>query len=232
MLKVGEVVAVDEKNCRVRVKLKDCDDVITWWLPVLVNKTQKDKFYFLPDVGELVLCAFLDSGIEEGFVLGAIYNQKDLPPVSNKDKFHIKFKDGTSLEYDRKEKVLQIKSSGKLKIVFNTGEFSIETCQAEGNTLKINFSSAQISVKNCQTSGNSLIIGHDVIINGELIVNKNITGMQNITGMGTVAGSNVLAGGGSVGLLETYQELVSLETRYSTHTHIDSKGGPTSPPTS
>jgi len=117
MIRVGEVVAVDEKNCRVRVRLKDCDGMVSYWLPVVVPKSKDDKFYFLPDVGELVLCAFLDYGVEQGFVLGAIYNKKDLPPVSSRDKLHIKFKDGTFLEYDRNSHKLKIHCKGDIEII-------------------------------------------------------------------------------------------------------------------
>ncbi|MCX7999774.1 MAG: phage baseplate assembly protein V [Leptospiraceae bacterium] len=119
MIKVGRVVAVDEKRACVRVELTDCDGVITYWLPVVVPKTQHDKFYFLPDIGEEVVCAFLEHGIEQGFVLGAIYNEKDRVPVVNKDKYHVRFADGTEIEYDRKNHKLKIKCVGDVEIVAN-----------------------------------------------------------------------------------------------------------------
>jgi len=119
MIKVGKVVAVDEKTCKVRVQLEDNDGVLTYWLPIVVPKTQRDKFYWLPDIGEEVLCAFLDHGIEQGFVLGAIYNEKDRVPVVNKDKFHVKFEDGTWIEYDRKEHKLKVQCVGDIEIVAN-----------------------------------------------------------------------------------------------------------------
>ncbi|WP_297889743.1 phage baseplate assembly protein V [Sulfurihydrogenibium sp.] len=117
MIKVGKVVAVDEKTCRCRVQLEDNDGVVTYWLPIIVNKSQKDKFYWLPDIGEEVLCAFLEHGIEQGFVLGAIYNEKDTVPVVSKDKYHIRFEDGTTIEYDRKSHKLSINCVGDVEIV-------------------------------------------------------------------------------------------------------------------
>lgn len=127
MIKVGKVVAVDETNCRVRVQLLDNDGVVTYWLPVVVNKSQKDKFYWLPDVGEEVVCAFLEHGIEQGFVIGAIYNEKDAPPVTNKDKFHIRFQDGSWIEYDRSEHKLKAEINGDVEITA-TGRCDVE-CQ-------------------------------------------------------------------------------------------------------
>ena len=120
MFRVGKVVAVDEKTAKVRVELEDADKVITYWLPVVVQKAQDDKFYWLPDVGELVLVGFLDYGIEQGFVLGSIYNQQDKPPVASKDKMHIQFKDGTVIEYDRNTHKLLIHSVGDIEIISDT----------------------------------------------------------------------------------------------------------------
>ena len=120
MFRVGKVVAVDEKTAKVRVELEDVDKVISYWLPVIHHKTQDDKFYWLPDVGELVLVGFLDYGIEQGFVLGAIYNEKDTPPVADKDKMHIRFKDGTVIEYDRNAHKLLVHSVGDIEIISDT----------------------------------------------------------------------------------------------------------------
>ena len=120
MIKVGKVVAIDEKTCKVRVQLLDNDGVITYWLPVVVNKSKDDKFYWLPDVDEEVLVAFLDNGIEQGFVLGAVYNEKDKTPIQDKDKYHIRFKDGTVIEYSRKEHKLKINCVGDVEITSDT----------------------------------------------------------------------------------------------------------------
>lgn len=133
MIKVGKVVAVDEKTCRVRVQLEDNDGVVTYWLPVVVPKTQRDKFYWLPDIGEEVVCAFLEHGIEQGFVLGAIYNEKDRVPVVSKDKFHVKFEDGTWIEYDRKEHKLTLEVMGNIEIRVNGQVFIVGNLEVNGN---------------------------------------------------------------------------------------------------
>lgn len=129
MIKVGKVVAVDEKNARVRVQLLDCDGMVTYWLQVAVPKSQNDKFYWVPDAGELVLCAFLEHGFEQGFVIGAVYNEKDTTPVQDKDKIHIKFQDGSYIEYDRKEHKLKADIKGDIDIKA-TGRADVE-CQGQ-----------------------------------------------------------------------------------------------------
>jgi len=125
MIRRGVVVAVDEKTARVRVQMPDLDGLVSNWLPVVQPKTQKDKAYWLPDVGEYVIVAFDEEGERsDGYVLGAIYNQKDTPPVASKDKFFVRFEDGTEIEYDRKTHILRVKAQtviieGNVNIVGN-----------------------------------------------------------------------------------------------------------------
>ncbi len=116
MIRVGKVVAVDDKTAKVRVQIEDADAVVSYWLPVVQQKTQNDKHYWLPDIGELVVCAFYEDDWDTGFVLGAVYNDKDKPPTQTRDKFVIEFKDGTRIEYDRAEHKLHINVKGDILI--------------------------------------------------------------------------------------------------------------------
>jgi phage baseplate assembly protein V len=111
MIRRGIVVAVDEKTARVRVQMPDLDNMVSNWLPVVHHKTQRDKAYWLPDIGEYVVVAFDEEGEHsDGYVLGAIYNDKDAPPVADKDIFFVRFEDGTEIEYDRKTHLLRVKA--------------------------------------------------------------------------------------------------------------------------
>ncbi len=114
--KFGTVSAVDEKTCRVRVRLPDYDNLRTLWLPVLQWKTLRDKHYHLPDIGEHVV-VLLDGRGEDGVVLGAIYSSADLPPVASGDKHHVRFDDGTSIDYDRAAHKLAIRCVGTIDII-------------------------------------------------------------------------------------------------------------------
>src|SRR6202167_3155889 len=98
--RVGIVQAQDTAHAKVRVVFPDYDEMISWWLPVVFAKTQDDKFYWIPDVGEQVVC-LMDLRDEAGAVLGAIYSAADVPPVNSADRFHIAFKDGANFDYDR-----------------------------------------------------------------------------------------------------------------------------------
>ncbi|MFD2089555.1 phage baseplate assembly protein V [Brevibacillus brevis] len=66
------------------------------------------KDYWLPDVNEQVWCLFLPTGNADGIILGSTYNQEDLVPIKNKNKRHIRFGDGTFIDYDRETHTLTI----------------------------------------------------------------------------------------------------------------------------
>ena len=105
--RVGIVDAQNLATGRVRVTFLGRDHLQSWWLPVLAPKTQSDKAYWMPDLGEQVVC-LMDEHDEDGCVLGAIYSTVDTPPVSSADKFHASFKDGAAFEYDRAAHALSI----------------------------------------------------------------------------------------------------------------------------
>ncbi len=108
MFRVGIVKQQDVPNCRVRVTFPAHQQLISWWLPVVTPKTQNDKAYWMPDVGEQVVC-FMDEHFEDGCVLGSIFSQPDQPPANmSADKWHVTFKDGSTVEYDRAHHVLAI----------------------------------------------------------------------------------------------------------------------------
>jgi len=82
MLKFGIVTNINPALAQARVQFAD-DDILSFWLPILQQKTQKDKFYAIPDIGEHVAC-LMDENSEEGVILGAIYSALDDTPVSSK----------------------------------------------------------------------------------------------------------------------------------------------------
>lgn len=106
-LRYGIVTNINEKEARVRVQFGS-DELSSYWLNILQAKTQRDKFYYVPDIGEHVAC-LMDQRSENGVILGAIYSDMDEVPVVSKDKFKIQFEDGTEIEYDKKESVLNLK---------------------------------------------------------------------------------------------------------------------------
>lgn len=118
LVRVGTVTASFPDRGTVRVNLPDADGVNSQELPVLYPKTLQDKAYGMPDIGEHVLCVFLPIGVEQGFVIGAIYSQADPVPVSSQDKTGIQFADGATFEYDRAANFLTIDVPGGAQLDF------------------------------------------------------------------------------------------------------------------
>jgi len=120
LVRVGVVTQVYPEKGSVRVLLPDADEEVSYELPVLVRKTLKDKDYWLPDVGEHVVCVFLPTGQEQGFVVGAFYSEVDKVPVKDKDIKRIEFENGAFIEWNRKLGILSIFSPGPISIVSGT----------------------------------------------------------------------------------------------------------------
>jgi phage baseplate assembly protein V len=143
VFRVGLVQAQDVTNCRVRVTFPDRDQMTSWWLSIVVPKSQTDKAYWLPDIGEQVIC-MMDDRDEDGAVLGSIYSEVDTTPVQDANKLHWSFKDGTSLEYDRGTHTL--------------------SCSLPQATLNITVSGASITI---DTKGNvSIAAGGQLFLGG------------------------------------------------------------------
>lgn len=103
-----------------RVRLPDSDNMRTMWLPIAYPKTQDDECYWTYDLGEQV-AVLLDAQGEDGVVLGAIYSDVDTPPITDPNKFGIRFKDGAELEYDRATHTLTVRG-GVQKVIVEAGE--------------------------------------------------------------------------------------------------------------
>ncbi len=117
LIRHGIVVKRDEQNMRVCVNFSDTvtKPLTTNWLPVLLPRANGDCYYDLPDIGDKVLCLFLPNGIDTGFVLGSFYGENK-SPITNGDIYFHKFKDGTYLEYNRKEHKLIASCVGDVEL--------------------------------------------------------------------------------------------------------------------
>ncbi len=120
LVRVGKVVALLPEKGAVRVEFADLTandrPLVSAELQVIYSKTHADKEYFLPDLGEQVVCLFLPGGLQTGFVLGSVYSRADSVPVADPDKRHWTFKDGTEIEYDRKTHVLKADVRGDVVV--------------------------------------------------------------------------------------------------------------------
>lgn len=179
MLRFGVVVAIDESRGMARVQYTDMDGEVSYWLAVVKQKTLKDKQYFLPDIGEHV-AVLIDDRAEEGVVLGAIYSDADPVPVSSKDKYHIRFNDGTMIEYDRKEHKLTADVKGDIEVK-STGRCDVD-CKNQiyiKSVTNVTIQAPTINMKGGSPAsgvfeGTLRLIGDLIIEQGNIEVNGNI----------------------------------------------------------
>lgn len=130
----GIVSAIDPKNHKVRCKIPALEDLETAWLSFLTPNAGGNQFYCLPDAGELV-AILLDARGEGGCVLGTIYNEQDPTPVQNGEIWLKKFKNGTTIQHDRKSGDLTIHTKGKV---------IVNNCHVEVNNGNVNVTGGDV----------------------------------------------------------------------------------------
>lgn len=177
MLAFGIITEVDAAKGLARVKFPDSDGIVSKLLPIVVPKTQKDKFSFPFDINEHV-CCIMDDQLENGAIIGAIYSKSELPAITDADKVGVSFVQGLNIEYSRSDKTLKISGTGDVKV------------DVEGN-VEIN-----ASVKATVTAPNVEVVAATKLKITSPIVE--MTGLLNVAGVvtaGGIAASN--AGGGT-----------------------------------
>ena len=173
MVRVGHVVSTNNSQKTVRVQFPDLDDVVSHDLRVIFRRTGTDKDSGgLPDIGEQVVCLFLPSGDETGFVIGSVYSQQNTPPPdSSQDRvFDWLMAQGARFYVDRKTGDLVI--NGVKKVVVTATEVAKVTAP-------------------------SIVLTGSVVIEGSLEIKGKMKGNLNVEGDIHATGSILDEGGNS-----------------------------------
>lgn len=116
LIKAGIVSSVDPTNCSARVVFPDRDDMVSADLPIIQRNCGKNQDFSLPDVGDNVLCLFLGTGTEDGFILGSFFNDQKKSQLTDPNVRGVIFSDGTKIVYDREKKLFEIEAAGKVSV--------------------------------------------------------------------------------------------------------------------
>ena len=136
--RIGIVVAQDFVLVRARVTFPDHDNMVSWWLQIVAQKSSHDKGYWMPDIGDQVVC-LMDPNDEDGAILGAVYSPV-YPPPGETSPSQLK------LTTDGAGSLVAI-ASGTLAAMFAA---AAATCPAlAGNT---NINGTEVSGKNILTA--------------------------------------------------------------------------------
>lgn len=147
---------------RVKVKfpwLSDTDE--SWWARIATPMAGKQRgFYFLPEVNDEVLVAFEHGDVRFPYVLGALWNGQDTPPITNSDgKNNIRMIQSRSghvvklNDEDGKETIEIIDKSQKNKIVIDTSKNTITVTSNQDITLSASNGTIKLDAKNVEISG-------------------------------------------------------------------------------
>lgn len=135
-LRFGIVSRINAATGEAFVKFEDLDGLETAELPMLYPKTLKDHFYRMLDVGEHVAC-LMDEHLENGVILGAVYDDENLPPEGDANKCYIQFENGTTITHDRTNGNIDIKTAGTVTVdapnVRITGDLHVDGDVTAGN---------------------------------------------------------------------------------------------------
>ncbi|MEH7122117.1 hypothetical protein V7127_02610 [Bacillus sp. JJ1773] len=113
LIKVGIVDGINEQEGTIRVTFPDDDDKVVDDIALM---SFEQKF---PSVTESVLCVFLPNGTQQGFCLGAYFNDENLPPIPNKNMYVKKIDEGLTITYDYTSKKLTISTQNEVAINSN-----------------------------------------------------------------------------------------------------------------
>lgn len=123
-----------EKLARVKVKfpwLSNADE--SYWARIAAPMAGKDRgTFFLPEVDDEVLVMFEHGNLQFPYILGALWNGKDTPPIANEDGKNnvrmIKSRSGHVIKLndeDGKETIEIIDKSQKNSLVIDTAKNTI-----------------------------------------------------------------------------------------------------------
>lgn len=116
LIRVGVVSSINPANGTAKVVFHEKNGLVSGDLPIIYRQTFRNKDYQMPDIDEQVVCLFLENGLEQGFILGAVYSSEDVPPSTDPNKRMIHFQDGTVIVYDRAAHKLTATVNGTAEI--------------------------------------------------------------------------------------------------------------------
>lgn len=197
ILRVGKITSCNPGRATARVVFEDQDDKESYDLYIIVDNSKENKKQHSYDVGEHVLCAFLPSGTEAGFIIGAYYPDGEVKPTSSHDVEVKEFSDGTRIEYDRSQSLLSIDCVNAI---------DIKTASETSITCESGIVSASSLLFDCPDSiftGNVAILGN-AEISGALDSGGGGGGGATISGGVSISGGSVTHNGTNIGDSHTH----------------------------
>lgn len=98
LIRIGEVTAVDHTSARVQVTFEELETTSDP-LPVIQRGAGLED-YWMPTIGDMVVCLFYSDGTEEGCCLGSYYPAGSPPSDGAAGVFYTRYPDGCLVKWD------------------------------------------------------------------------------------------------------------------------------------
>lgn len=237
MFRTGTVTSLLPGAAKARVVFEDRDDLESFDLQVIVKNTLNNKDYWMPDIGETVLCCFLPIGMEQGFIIGGFYPAPVTRPANSENVRKVVFGDGTVIEYDRESKRLLADVKGDIDVIAAgdltatvTGSATVTVSGNVTATVDGNVSAEIGGELTASVTGNTTITTPTLTLNGDLVVDgtATVTGSTTTNGLVTTAGLASSGGGGATvqgDIIVTGGDVATDGISLKLHTHISAPAG-------
>ena len=129
-----------EDLARVFVRLPGVADAGIWARVATMMAGRNRGTMFVPDVGDEVLVAFEGGDMRHPYVIGALWNGKDKPPMSSTDAATtrmIRSRSGVTFRIDDKTTSLVIETPGGQRITLDDSPGSVRIEDANGNSVTL-----------------------------------------------------------------------------------------------
>jgi phage baseplate assembly protein V len=150
------------------VAFDDLDNMVSYPMQIMTGHSVKRQDISLPNIGQHVLCAFLDNGNQEGFVLGSYFTAQNLPKGGKPGVYRTEYEDGTVIEYDLNTSTARISSKNTINIEAKNAAITAETLAIKGNVTI----DGNLSVTGA--GDGTAVINGNVTVNGSLNASGNI----------------------------------------------------------
>lgn len=151
LIDIGIVSAIYPERASAKVRFEDVD-MISRELPIMVNGAEHNKQYWMPKVGEMVICLFLENSTK-GFIAGSWYSDDDEKPANDENKQVIQFQNGTKIVADTKANTIEVSGNKPLNITLNLpvviNDTSLKITNLSVDTMSVN----SLSVNSLSVAG-------------------------------------------------------------------------------
>lgn len=137
-----------EGQARVFVRVPGVADTGVWARVATMMAGRNRGTMFIPEVGDEVLVAFERGDLRLPYIIGALWNGKDRPPLSSADAATtrlIRSRSGVTFRIDDKATSLVIETPGGQRITLADGPGSVRVEDQNGNSITLATSGVTIN---------------------------------------------------------------------------------------